>query len=128
MKTILRKVYECEHCGRKMLGAGAMGRHEKWCKKNPVNTHKCFDFCEHLKRERIMGELEGGQVQFTCAVTGSKMYSFLLEKHQAATFPPFKIDGMIRMPLECPHFKMMEWAEIERCGDRNDRYREDFGL
>lgn len=41
MKTETRKVYQCDHCGKWMLSAGAMGYHEKWC-KNPKNKHKCL--------------------------------------------------------------------------------------
>jgi len=44
MKTIQGKYYQCEYCGRKMFGAGAMVRHEKYCTQNPHN-------CDHYKRE-----------------------------------------------------------------------------
>lgn len=115
MRTILRKVYECEHCGRKMLGAGAMGRHEKWCKKNPHNRHKCFAFCKHLLRA---GEVvyDGGEPYykrtiFTCSVTGKEMYSFLLEK-RASLFPyDIKLNSKERMPLECDMYKEMTYDE-----------------
>jgi hypothetical protein len=107
MKTIQGKYYQCEHCLRKMFGAGAMGYHEKYCKMNPKNAHKCFEFCEHLNRtthyvqSSYYGDDESSgqcnQTEFTCAITGKKMYSYKREKMYWQYVTP----DMIRMPLEC---------------------------
>lgn len=118
MKAITQKVYQCEHCGKKMLAAGPMARHEKYCKQNPHNKHKCFDFCRHLLRTGEVvyagGEPYYKRTVFTCGVTNKEMYSFLLEK-KASLFPyDIKLNGMERMPLECPHFKQMTFDEIDR--------------
>jgi hypothetical protein len=104
MKTTLRKVYQCEHCNRNMLSAGAMSRHEKFCTQNPNNWHKCFDYCDHLikTKEKVcgMGD-EGGSWKtiFTCSVLNKQLYSFKLEK----SYPQF-IGNLERMPLQCDSY------------------------
>ena len=80
MKKQLEMVYRCEHCNRAMLGASAMSRHEKYCKENPHNQHKCFDFCKHLKMTRNYsydecGNQRGG-TEMLCEKRNVKMYSF----------------------------------------------------
>jgi hypothetical protein len=86
-----------------MLSAGAMARHEKYCKMNPSNKHRCFDYCEHLKREveniQDEGEPPVHITHFTCAIHGWKMYSYKFEKYD-----PTYIKGLIRMPLECKEY------------------------
>lgn len=113
MKTKLMKVYICEHCGRKMLGAGAMSRHEKYCSDNPNNKHKCFDLCRHL--EKGLKTIEVDRLPYTiitmkCKKTGKSMYSYKLEKK--LTFDKSYIKGMIRMPLECDLFESMHESGI----------------
>lgn len=121
MKTELRKVYICEHCDKKMFGAGAMARHEKYCTRNPHNKHKCFDFCKHLlKTSEVVyngGEPYCRRTVFTCGKTNKEMYSFILEKH-ASLWPYDKIlDGKERMPLECDLFEPMSFEQqCERFG------------
>lgn len=115
MKTITGKYYQCEFCGRKMFGAGAMGYHVKYCRENPNNKHRCYGFfkdecwglCQHLERTEILvpsgyyeDDYGGGsvvQTQFTCKKTGKKMYSYKREKQYWQYVTP----DMIRMPLEC---------------------------
>jgi len=111
MKTLQIKTYQCDHCGRKMFGAGAMGWHEKYCKCNPKNKHLCFDFCINLiKTEKTVpsvyyeddyGHGTVNQTEFTCKITGKKMYSYRREKQ----YWQFVTPDMIRMPLECEFFK-----------------------
>ena len=111
MKTIKGKYYQCEYCGRKMFGAGAMGYHEKYCKQNPKNMHKCFGFCNHLiKSEKIVDsdyyEDDYGfgttkQTEFTCAITGKKMYSY----HREKMYWQYVTPDMVRMPLECEYYE-----------------------
>ena len=114
MKTELRKVYECEHCGNKMMSAGAMGYHEKWCKKNPHNRHKCFALCAFLEKKMVVDWSDGTDghyhYEFRCKSTGRKMYSYLLEKRSVYAFKKIP-EGLMRMPLECNMFQEMSYDE-----------------
>ena len=95
-----------------MLSAGSMARHEKYCRYNPENKHKCFEYCTNLKRERV---IQGRHLEtvFTCEITGNKMYSYLAEKKKTAYFGcPIELTG-IRMPLECELYKEMSDLEME---------------
>ena len=118
MKTSLRKVYQCEHCNRNMISAGAMSRHEKFCRYNPQNRHKCFDTCRHLQRSRTLREGSDPFSRYSystnliCGVTGIKMYSYLLEK--TGNFRPKFLEGLTRAPLECTMHEYMTEKEIER--------------
>lgn len=105
MKIKLQSIYSCDFCNRKMLGKGAMSRHEKFCNQNPNNWHKCFDYCIHLKKEHETIESDEMPVlvtRFTCLITGEKMYSYKFEKSKG--FKPVYLNGLIRMPLECSKF------------------------
>ena len=118
MKCDLRKVYKCDHCGKTMLSAGSMARHEKYCRLAPNNKHKCFDFCRNLKTS---GYIAFQQREFTCAITGQKLYSYKLEK-MALMWPyQTKFEGLVRMPLECNHFQPMTWEEIEDRNSKNEK-------
>ena len=107
MKTILKKVYYCDHCNKHMINAGAMSRHERFCNQNPNNWHKCFDYCDHLiKTSELVksGDEETPPVYktiFTCKELNKKLYSYLLEKKAPQHIEP----DMERMPLHCDSFK-----------------------
>lgn len=124
MKITQRKVYQCEFCKRNMLSAGSMSRHEKFCKENPNNQHKCFDWCVHLEKSlEDIGYRSGNPdddeririTHMTCLKLNKKMYSFKLEKK--ANFKPAYIVGLERMPLECEHHQLtsehMEVSNLE---------------
>ena len=103
-----------------MISAGAMARHEKYCRRNPNNMHKCFDLCSHLKRttELIPGKSpflsNSYATVFVCEKTGQKMYSYLLEKKATSYFGcPIKSDGLVRMPLDCRDYKYMSESQYE---------------
>jgi hypothetical protein len=109
MKTITIKVYQCEHCNKKMFGAGAMARHEKYCPSNPVNQHKCFDYCMFLTRKVTPGGMNDDmddyipkKTEMICEKTGQKMYSYKWEK-RASLIKDYQLDpfSMVRMPLQC---------------------------
>jgi hypothetical protein len=129
MKTETRKVYQCEHCKKRMLSAGSMARHERFCRMKPENRHKCFDLCRHLKKNRIL--IDNGRdpfdrnsykTEFTCDETGYKLYSYLLEK-KASLFcnQGIKFDGMRRMPTSCIHYEYMNESEYaERFEPKED--------
>lgn len=123
MKAELKKVYYCDYCKKHSISASTISRHEKYCKMNPKNAHKCFEFCRYLKRDRTThfndeGEAYGRKTEFTCMVTDNKMYSFLLEKRDSL-YPYHNIlKGLTRMPLECKLFHALTWDELE---DRQDK-------
>lgn len=102
MKEYLRTVYHCSYCSEYYINKGNATRHEKYCKNNPANTHACFNFCQHLKLEKI-NEGSGVYKVFTCKCTGQEMYSFKAEKSIIKRFPE-QFEHAIRMPLECDKF------------------------
>ena len=117
MKTTLEKTYQCEFCKKKGRSAGAMARHERFCKFKPENKHKCFDYCKFLKRtSEILPNSDpessySYKTVFTCQSTGLKMYSVLLEKR--VDFEPEFIEGLSRMPLQCNMYESMNYIQIE---------------
>lgn len=107
MKTELKPVYECDFCKIKKLHKGSMTRHEKQCKSNPKNAHKCFEFCKNLERETITTDYEGCYVEFTCKKRPDvQLYSFKLEKDWRGQ-KRIKETKIERMPLECDLFEEM---------------------
>jgi hypothetical protein len=96
-----------------MLSAGAMSRHEKYCRFNPTNKHACFAMCVHLTRQRLINKPYGyNSTEFKCALTGQEMYSYQLEKKQSL-WPFKKLLHGIRMPLECNVYK--EMTDDQQC-------------
>lgn len=97
-------LYICEHCRKAYQSDRYIERHEKYCKKNPANDHKCFQMCKHLKRSRDYDEHEYGGVEYTvfiCEKTGEEMYSYIAEKKRLVEKGYINGD---RMPLECKHY------------------------
>lgn len=98
----LQHVYSCEHCGRKMISAGAMGYHEKWCAKNPKNFHPCTaDYCAHLVKEGQKGDM-----QFYCGAQKNKpMYSYKLLRAAQRGGSKYReesiLSGKELMPSKC---------------------------
>ena len=107
MKINQETVYRCEHCNKPMFGKGAMSRHEKYCSKNPNNTHKCFEFCKHLEwNKHYEYDDYGNQIGHTdmlCNKRNVKMYSYKFEKNIFK--PENALDGLERMPLKCKYFE-----------------------
>ena len=115
MKKETRTVYICEHCGKKMFGASAMSVHEKFCRQNPNNLHKCFQYCQHLKKtggeKRYDYEHDGfckrNPISFTCSLLKKELYSYKLENKQR-----FQIKNILknkeRMPLVCDGYLDMQ--------------------
>lgn len=96
--------YQCDFCPKASTKAGAMAIHEKKCKHNPNNKHKCFDYCAQLEKV-YMGHNRTG---FQCKVTGDMMYSFHAENSS------INITGLKRMPLQCEHHKYMSDEIVEQ--------------
>lgn len=110
MKIQQETVYRCDHCNRSMLGKGAMSRHEKYCRQNPNNKHKCFEFCKHLEKAFTHEETgdynnEPRITHMTCTKLNIKMYSYKFEKN--TTKPINALIGLTRMPLECDSYEDM---------------------
>lgn len=103
MKIQQETIFRCEFCNKPMFGKGAMVRHEKYCKRNPKNAHKCFEFCKHLqKTTEYEYDKDGNQIggtEMLCIKRNVKMYSFKYEKNIHK--PANALDGLERMPLEC---------------------------
>jgi hypothetical protein len=109
MKKTSETIFRCDFCNKPMFGKGAMSRHEKFCKSNPHNAHKCFEFCKHLKMTQEYehddyGNKTGG-TEMLCIKRNVQMYSFKFEKNTRK--PINALDGLERMPLECDLFECM---------------------
>ncbi len=104
MKTITKPYFKCDFCGKKQFRKCDMTRHEKWCKKNPLNDHACFHYCKHLIKDKIVsvdaydGEQFSSLCTFQCAVTKKFMYSSIAERRKLVDRLP---KGTERMPLHC---------------------------
>ncbi len=108
MKIEQKTVYICEHCNRKMLGKGAMSRHEKFCNLAPNNLHKCFQYCKHLKKTEFIDNSYNGTFKKTtmlCEKRNVKMYSYKFEKNTNKPINALKF--LERMPLECNLYEDM---------------------
>lgn len=103
MEIINMEIYKCSFCGKRMFGKGAMSRHEKFCKMNPKNAHKCFEFCKYLQKStKYEYDENGNQIggtEMLCTKRNVKMYSFKFEKNIYK--PKNALEGLERMPLEC---------------------------
>jgi hypothetical protein len=110
-------LYICDHCGKKYQVKNAAIIHEQFCFRNPVNTHKCFEHCDHLiKGKEIFafddhpmgGEFSVSRTSFQCGISGKYMYSFIAEKRNIV---PVYNDveesrEYERMPLQCDDYKV----------------------
>ncbi len=102
MKETKEKVYRCDFCNKAIIQKGSMTLHERMCKKNPKNKHKCFQYCKHLIKE----ENYNGSKSFTCALNNDiDLYSFKLERFKHNTE---RIEKMSRMPLECNKYELSD--------------------
>ena len=105
MITITKPVYKCEFCTKLLVQKGFMALHERMCKYNPNNKHKCFEYCTHLSKETSETYDEDGRPQFVflCSVKNDlAMYSYKLERF---AYNQGRIKNLTRMPLECDLYK-----------------------
>lgn len=106
MKIIEGKIYTCDFCGKRQFRQCDMTKHEKWCKENPNNMHKCFQYCKHLVKgkEDYNGggndEWQPQRTTFTCALLNKQMFSFKAERRGITKH----LDGVERMPLQCDKY------------------------
>lgn len=96
------EAYKCDHCPKTSTNPSALFQHERRCKKNPNNKHKCFDFCKHLVLEINSDTMFK---QFKCGVTNGYMYSYKRE------YRGLRLYGE-RMPLECDKFEHMNLEQV----------------
>lgn len=105
MEVTTGKIYKCDFCGKRQFRQCDMTMHERWCKENPKNNHKCFQFCRHLIKtsEEYDGEnFVGHRTIFTCELTKQGMFSYIAERKR---LPVINEKDSIRMPLECDKFE-----------------------
>lgn len=107
MKTVTEVIYRCDFCNKAMFNKGAMALHERMCKDNPKNRHKCFQYCKHLYRER---NSDDGEFYFTCENSGCEMYekdlhSYKLERNKEGKKRIVE-NHLTRMPIECEHYEI----------------------
>lgn len=110
MQIIEKPYFKCDFCGKRQFRKGDMTLHERWCKKNPANMHKCFQYCKHLVKDKEDYDVElsfdegysSKRTIFICGLTGQKMYSSIAERRK---LPVVNEPDTIRMPLECDKYK-----------------------
>ena len=107
METKNIPTYHCSYCTKYYIRKYYAERHERFCKHNPNNKHKCFELCRHLIKSQ---ETHNGvtTTDFNCKFMDKPMYSFKAEKGAIKYFrEAYGEDGIIRMPLECEHYEVM---------------------
>lgn len=118
MRETNERVFRCDHCNRAIVSKGAMTLHERVCKQNPNNWHKCFKYCKHLCKsvENVGGYYEEQpQVKFTCSAKNNlEMYSYKLER---ISRNKSRIENLTRMPLQCDLYEPQDtYTPDELCG------------
>jgi len=117
MKETNEKVYRCDFCNKAIISKGSMVLHEKMCRKNPKNQHKCFKYCENLIKEQFDIINEDGEktvsseIVFTCKKRPDVLlYSYKLERFKSKKH---RIDEMERMPLECEFYEIEDGHDAD---------------
>lgn len=126
MKQTTEKVYRCDHCNKAMVSAGFMKLHERMCKKNPKNQHKCFLYCKHLVKDQEPIRDEDGNVcgmleaSFACTKKPNiELFSYKFERYKSNEL---RCKGMTRMPLECDLYETMEGHDYSEHLKLDDDY------
>lgn len=93
-------IYKCDYCPKWYQLERFANKHEKYCRLNPNNRHACFDYCQHLVKER--GEESGPfgrPCQFKCNKLNKYLHSYIAER---IGHPD--VESTERMPLKCKHY------------------------
>jgi len=106
-------IYICQYCGKKSVYKNVITIHERVCKSNQNNWHKCFQYCEHL--EKFNNE-EYEKKQFRCAVYDKLMYSFKLEYQLHKNKE--RIEKLERMPLKCEGYECSATDPVDYLQER----------
>jgi len=105
MKARQEMVFRCDFCNKSMLSKGAMSLHERMCKENPKNKHKCFQYCVWINRDFN----EGNTVFYCgcdkCDFFDKDLYSYKLERNYNGQ-KMIEVEGLTRMPLHCEHYEI----------------------
>ena len=95
--------YFCEHCNKLYQRKNACVKHEKYCRKNPANMHKCWS-CDHLEYTKAEYDEYGvTPASFFCKKRDVEMWSYIAERRN------IQHEAEERMPLECDDFEMEGW-------------------
>lgn len=104
-------VYKCGYCSKYYLRKHHTESHEKKCRYNPNNKHKCFDWCKHLEK----GEFDidhpsglgtcGKATYFKCTKFNKFMYSYKAENTNNINLQEEISNCDERMPLECEGYE-----------------------
>lgn len=101
-----------------MFNCGAMKLHERMCKKNPKNKHKCFQYCKHL----IKAKNSYGETTFSCdknpEFSGKELHSYKLERYFKGR-ERIKKNGLTRMPLKCEFYEIEPGHDEEFINELN---------
>ena len=103
MKIIEKKVYHCEFCKKYSLFKHVITQHEKLCKFNPENKHKCFEYCNFLKKDGgfdCLGELT--EVRFYCTKKQIHLKSYKVKRNSYLMERNMNYEWM---PKECELFE-----------------------
>lgn len=104
-----RTLYRCDHCTAYRLSADAAEYHERFCKRNPNNQHKCFG-CKFLAVAKGTASDGRSLKSFSCEALNKPLYSYVAEKRGLRGLLP---EGSERMPLVCPTYQINLIGEPE---------------
>jgi hypothetical protein len=107
MKEIVRTNYICEFCGKYYVRKHHAEWHEKHCRLNPDNDHKCYHECRHLHKERECD----GSTTITCRKKNLTMYGYAAERRRLLDVIG---DADMRMPLQCDDYENDAETDFER--------------
>lgn len=113
-----RTIYRCEYCRKHRLSAQAARNHERSCRNNPNNKHRCFG-CQNLVV--TAGTAPDGRSckQFTCQAFERRLYSYVAEKRHLL-YPHILGADAMRMPLKCPAYVAEVYGPV--CKDPADSF------
>lgn len=103
MKEQVRTLYRCEYCSKYRISKSAMLNHEKWCSKNPANTHACLS-CRHLTVDRFSGD-GYNEKTFTCDLLKKELHSYKAEKIDHSCLIRTE-----RMPVQCESYQVENYG------------------
>lgn len=109
-----QKIFCCEFCNKKHYRQNVITLHERQCRNNPKNKHKCFQYCKFLKKHNdIFDENELNYpaefrcINVKCELYNKLLYSFKYERYNR-NIENIEQNNLIRMPLICEHYVLDE--------------------
>lgn len=96
-----------------------MTTHERMCKDNPNNKHKCFNDCRFLvgTEKEAVDSRTSRYYDFTCTKHNKTLYSYKLEYSKTKLESRKKLykdrgEELARMPLKCIYYEVETFDEI----------------